>query len=167
MTVKRREEDHDEIENWISIDMGRLDKEWCEHSMRFFKLSLRLAKAREMHVEAKVLMDLCYAKTADRIRNDPDSKKTENAIKETVQRSKEYQAAQEGVSSARENMDFYEAAVNAMEHRKRALENIVILRGQSYFADPKDRSGGEADKHFNREAAREKVKLKLKRRHRD
>lgn len=169
MSVKRITKDEEaEVISMLEIDIHNLAEEWATHSNKYFKLGLKLAKAREIHFETKALQDLCFAKVADDCRTNPKAygleKVTEGAIQQAVIQDDGYQVAIEGTNAAKYNMDFYTFAVEAFEHRKKGLENIVTLRGQTYFADPVDKSGGQADKNFNRHAAMEKTKVKLKRR---
>lgn len=153
------------IQSYIEIDMHDLARGWAEHSGRYFKLSLRLATARNDCSEAKINQDLCQAQMMDKIGSNPTkyslTKTTDAAIKAAVVASKEYQAATERVNETKFAQDILQGGLDAMDHRKRALENIVTLRGQAYFADPVDNSGGEAERHLNREAALIKNKVKL------
>src|SRR6185369_66865 len=68
-------------------------------------------------------------------------KVTIDAVEAVITEEETYQQAKQDLIASEYKVDMLEAAVKALDHRKKALENLVYLHGQSYFAEPRDRSG--------------------------
>lgn len=131
----------------FEIDPYRLDEEWVEQPRLYHMYAVELAEARKDLEEAKRMRDVAKAEADKLVRNEPErfglSKVTENAIKETIPTVPEVQQAEKEVIEARYAMDIAEAAVGAMDHRKRALEGLVSLHLADYFSKPKVPKGAE------------------------
>src|SRR5690606_19360446 len=82
------------------------------------------------------------------IRSDPESfqleKVTEKAVEATVPLHPKVAKARQSLIEAKHGADVLQAAVNALEHRKRALESLVQLYGMEYYSEPRA-SGEDAD----------------------
>lgn len=122
-----------------------LDEEWVNQPKMVFDYIVQLEAAREKMDEAKTEMELVYAECDKSIRANPNKydlpdKLTETLIKNTIMMQSEYQKAREDLSSIKHKVGVLGAAVTAMEHRKKALENLVILHSQNYFSTPKAHS---------------------------
>ncbi len=138
----------DENDSILAIDKDRLDVEWLNQPLNFYKFSKRLAKKRALADEAKGNLDLVEAEVDKDIRANPrkygfgkDDRVTESAISAAKKESEEYQAALKQLNEAKYEVDLAFAMVTAMSHKKDALENLVRLHGQDYFASPR----GEGD----------------------
>jgi hypothetical protein len=155
----------EEVESVIEIDMGRLDEEWVRQPALFLKYAAQLADARQEHAEAKADIDVVRADVSKVIRGDPDrygvTKVTEASIDAAVTTHKQVEDAVAKAGKAKHRMDLLQAAVDALEHRKKALENLVFLHGQEYFSEPRTPKGkgGESMKERQKEAARRKVRF--------
>jgi len=152
------------------VDELRLDVEWRRQAELCRKYGRKLARKRLRVDEAETALDVCEAELALKIRSDPGKfdipgRVTNDAIKETVRIQPEYQAARQAVNQAKYDAEIYRSAVNSMEHKKAALENLVKLHGREYYADPhlpteatpevirdiKDRSRAEGARRKHRE----------------
>lgn len=113
----------------LSIDPMALDLEWLEQSNLYFKYAEALAQAKKERRQAdgRLLLE----KTAIRNRLE---KVTEAAVNEAAANTKEYEEFKE----AQYREDLLEGAVTAMQHRKTALQNMVMLAQMNYFATPKE-----------------------------
>ena len=126
----------------LAIDVDRLDEEWVEQPTLFFRYAAKAADAKLMLNEAEAELDVVDAELASLIRekferfgfNKPPAVET---VKATVLLQDEHQEAQKVVNKARHDLDVFQAAVSALDHRKRALENLVFLHGQNYFSSPR------------------------------
>jgi len=74
---------------------------------------------------------------------------------------KSYKVAAKEVLRLRHAADVLQAAVTALDHRKKALENLVYLHGQNYFSEPHARDGD------SRETVNAATKRAARNRHRD
>lgn len=123
---------------FAEIDPNRLDEEWVDQPNRYHKYAKKLAVARKRLADAKAALDVAKAVSEKRIRNNPPkygvTKATDAAVKSAVVLHPKYTRALAEVNQAKYEEDIYEAAVKALEHRKSALQDLVYLWGQSYFA---------------------------------
>ena len=124
----------------MHIDETALDLELLEQPTLMAKYSQMLAEARRDRDLAKEAMDLKRAEIDLDIRADPEKyaleKITENAISNCILMEDDYIAAQKEYHDANYEVNVLTGVVSAVEHRKSALENMVKLYGQNYFAGP-------------------------------
>lgn len=147
---------HDEFD-FFDLDDCRLDKEWKRQPKLFFEHAKRLADAKANHAAAKADLDLTRAEQDELIRDNPGKygidKIRESAVANKVEVRPEVEAAVKTMNKAKHRMDVLQAAVDALEHRKRALENLVTLFCASYFSEPRSPKGvdREAAESFKRQ----------------
>jgi len=128
--------------DFFDIDINNLDKEWINQPKIFFKYASELADVRRRLEEAKAELDVVKASLDKAIRENPASfglpeKITETLISNTIIQQSEYQEALKIYRIRKHKVDILQAAVTALDHRKSALERLVSLHGQNYFAAPK------------------------------
>ncbi len=132
-------------EEFIHIDETRLDEEWVNQPGLRFKYGRKLADARERMDEAKADLDITKAELDRDIRSDPEEygveRISEAAIANAVQLQEEFHKANAVFRIRRHDVAIYEAAVFAIDHRKRALEKLVELFMADYFATPRSPKG--------------------------
>jgi hypothetical protein len=125
----------------FDIDLTMLDKEWIEHPKIFFRFSIELVNARREMEETKSDLDLVKARLDRIIRKDPDTYKiekiTEAAVAYTILTRPKYKKALKAFNKAKYKVDVIQCIVTALDHRRRGLERLVSLHGQSYFAEPR------------------------------
>lgn len=126
----------------VDIDPDSLDVEWLNHPRLMMRYCRKSAEAhREMDL-AKECLDLARATLNQAIRTDPKAygitaeKVTEASINAAILMHADYQAASTVFINSKFENDVAAAAVRAFDHRKSALENLVRLHGQAYFAGP-------------------------------
>jgi hypothetical protein len=128
-------------EREIEIDESSLDIEWLNQPMLFMKYSQHSAQMRRKVDEAKQNLDVVKAEVDRDIRENPDkydiSKITEGSVSSAILVSANYKKAFKEYLDAKYEADMAQAAVIAFDQRKTALENMVRLHGQQYFAGPK------------------------------
>lgn len=129
-----------EYEKDVTIDENALDIEWLEQAKLTLKYSAIKAKASFAVDEAKANIDMVKAELDKEIRNNPDDfeipKVTESAIQAAIAVHPDFKEAQKEYHDAQYEYNMAWGAVNAIQDKKAALENLVRLHGQNYFAGP-------------------------------
>ena len=124
----------------IEIDGEALDQEWMGQAALMLKYAQHSARMRKLLEEAKQSLDIAKAEADQKIRSNPDKygieKITETVVANTILNEKYYKQAYTEFLDTKFESDMAQGAVNAFEHRKSALENLVRLYGQQYFAGP-------------------------------
>lgn len=155
-----------DFENDIIIDESSLDLEWLEQPSLMLKYSKIAAKSRMTMDLAKEQLEIVKAELDKEIRKDPEnfeiSKITENVITNTITLQDEYQEAYQNYLNSKYEYDMALNATRAIEQRKDALENLVKLYGQKYFAGPKVPQNITEKRNKTKET-NEKVSSKMKR----
>jgi len=132
----------DNIIEKLSIDQDALDVEWLDQPKVFFEISAELADSKKKLERIKLAVDVTVAELAKNIRENPEqfgiSKVTESAIKEAIATSPEQNQAMKRIIAQKHEVEILQAGVSSFDQRKRALENLVTLHGQQYFASPKE-----------------------------
>jgi len=130
-----------DYEKDISIDEEALDIEWLEQPRLMMQYSKHLAQARMELDELKQALEITKAEIDRKIRATPEKYKlekiTDKSIESITITSSEYKQAFQEYLDAKYEADMAMSAVRAFEQRKEALENLVRLHGQQYFAGPK------------------------------
>jgi hypothetical protein len=128
-------------EDDIRIDETALDVEWLEQPSLMMKYARIAAEARMEYDKTKEALELVKAELDREIRTDPGSfgieKITETVVMNTILKQEAYQKTSEILIQAKYDLDIAFGAVKAFDARKDALENLVRLNGQQYFAGPK------------------------------
>lgn len=120
------------------IDPNKLDEEWIHHPKMYHKWAKKSANAKKAVADAKALLDVTEAECAKFIRKNPTkygvTKATDSAVKSAIVLHPAYRKAIAAYNEAKHEQDVIDAAVKALDHRKAALQDLVFLWGQSYFA---------------------------------
>lgn len=128
-------------EDDIRIDESQLEMEWLEQPTLMFKYAKLVADFRRKFDLAKEELDLVKADLDKEVRTNPDKfgieKITETVVSNTIIALKKYRDTNEKLLNAKYDLDVAQAAVVSISQRKDALENLVRLHGQQYFAGPK------------------------------
>lgn len=148
----------------LYINEGDLDLEWLEQPSLFMKYARHLAEMRRNLDEEKQRLDIVRADLDKQIREHPEKfkieKVTEGAIQSAILTEGSYNIAYKKYLDVKYEADMAQAAVQAFNQRKEALENLVKLNGQNYFASPsvpRDLTQ-EAQKRRKQEDTNKKVK---------
>ena len=125
----------------ITIDPDALDVEWLSQPRLMLRYAQHLAKVRQRLDEAKQALDIAKAEADKDIRTNPGDydieKITEAVVANAILTEKRYKRAYTEYLETKYEVDMAQGAVNAFEHRKAALENLVKLYGMQWFAGPK------------------------------
>jgi hypothetical protein len=126
-------------ESDIQIDETALDVEWIEHPGKMLTYTTGAAEAHRDMDLAKAKLDFVKAKLDRDIRESASGtsqRLTEFGIQSMILLEPEYDEANREFIEAKFQYEVASGVVKSFEHRKSALENLVRLHGQSYFAGP-------------------------------
>ena len=131
--------------SFFDLDDKRLDEEWNSQPQLYYNWGVKLADAKAAVERAKASRDLVYAELNKDIRSDPVKydlpKTTESLVESIILIQDKYKLAHEKYIAAKHKMDVLTVTVEALDHRKKALENLVHLFGMNYFSEPKGPRG--------------------------
>lgn len=124
----------------IRIDESALDIEWLRQASLTFQYGTHQAKMKRIVDRKKEELDLVKAELDKKIRSKPEhykiDKVTEAVVQATIIQQEDYQEINTELIDARYELEIASAALRALEQKKSALENLVRLNGQNYFAGP-------------------------------
>lgn len=142
--------------NLFDIDITRLEDEWISFPKTYYIHAKRLSDARAIVQEAEAQLEIAKTTRKEiegtlklKIQQKPEKygitgKTTVQGIEAAMQTQKKYQKyqqlymlAQDGLNNAWHEVNERQAILNSLDVKKKALENLVKLHGQSYFATPK------------------------------
>ncbi len=127
-------------ESDMYIDENELEVELLEQPSLMARYSRLLAEAKRDRDLAKENLDLVKAEINMDIRDNPENYKlekvTESAIAACVLMEDDFKNAQKQLHEAEFEVNVLQGVLNAIDHRKSALENLVRLYGLNYFAGP-------------------------------
>lgn len=125
----------------LAIDETALDLEWLGQSMLMIKYVEASASARREVDRMKERLSVKRAELAKNIRKNPGDwgieKVTNDSVNECIITEKSYKDVQDDLIDAQYEYQMASGAVQAVEQRKQALENMSKLLGLQYFAGPK------------------------------
>ena len=131
-------------QDWDLFELNEhnLDQEWMRQAKLYHHYALKLEEARADYDRAKAQRDVVVAELDKEVRLDPSqfglpAKVTEKMVENTVLLQKRHRLATEEVIKARHGLGVLQAMVEALDHRKHALQNLVQLEARDYFAQPR------------------------------
>lgn len=140
-------------EGVFDVDEANLVKAWGEQPRLYHQHAIKLAEAKRDHERAKADLDVVEAELYQEARADPgsfglptDKAATETAVKNAIALQKRSKRAVNAVLEAKHAVDVHAAMVDALDHRKKLLENLVHLASMDWFSSP--RAKGDAGKVF-------------------
>jgi hypothetical protein len=123
------------------IDTDDLVNEWKRQAGLMFEWGFRLAQATNEVDEKKLDLSRVDGELDRAIRSDPAAygltKATETTVPAAVAEQVEHEDAVRAVNDARYRQNAYKAAVDALEHRKRALTCLTDLTRAEWYSDPR------------------------------
>jgi len=130
-----------DYEKNIHIDEDALDLEWLDQPKHFIEIAKKAAEAQYDLDQSKAAFDVICSELEMDIRSNPANYKiekvTEAAISAALKQTQKHKDALQELNEAKRDAAILQGAVRAFDQRKSALENMVRLHGQSYFAGPK------------------------------
>jgi hypothetical protein len=151
-------------ENDLNINELSLDKEWLKQANLCYNYNKELAIAKHTLDVADAKYDKNRADTARDIRKNPEkyemAKVTEDAIKEVLGTIPELQNDLNSIIEAKLSVGLIQASVNAIDHKKRALECLVQLHGMGYFATPRTTCTKEVENDIMKHQTAQRMAIK-------
>jgi hypothetical protein len=151
------------------IDESALDIELLDQPSLMAKYSRLLAEAKRDRDIAKEALDLKKAEINLDVRDHPQNysleKVTVDSVEACILQQDDYKEALKELNDANYEVNVLQGVVSAIDHRKSALENLVRLYGQNYFAGPaiphdisklREELGDEADHRIGKTLKRTK-----------
>lgn len=125
----------------VAIDESRLDQEWLEQPELITKYGDLESQARYDHSYAKAQFELVQADLMIRVRSNPSKFNLPNSppmalVEAAVTRHPKYQDAQIEMLRLKKVLDECSVLMSALEHRKKALENLVDLHKTGFYSEP-------------------------------
>lgn len=130
-----------DYEKDVQINESALDLEWLNQPSLTFEYARNAALAEDRRDRAKEALELCKAEIDEDVRKNPSKYKlekvTDKAIESITMQDKEYKQKNDAYLTAKFELNVANGAMKAIgDMRKAALENLVKLIGQQYFAGP-------------------------------
>lgn len=154
-TQKEKESENEvDFEKDISINKYKLDEECLSHSSLYFRYSSMQADAKTRVSKAKDNLELVEAERNLAIRktlSESGTKVTEAMITSALIVDKEVIEAKNQVREAEDVFMKLSVAVQAFEHRKSELDNLVKLYCSGYYSVPN--SGSNVKKDINEQTS--------------
>lgn len=147
------------------IDPEALDVECCHQVDLTMKWSELAVDARSLVERRKFELDTRQAEIELKIRTKPDryglpEKPTEGAIRAALQVDGDFQEASEKLLDAKKDSMWLDRAVDAMDMKKRMLEELIKLHGLQYFAGPSAPRDLASEWNARKEAREKRVQSK-------
>lgn len=133
----------EDIGRSVLVDQHRLDEEWLAQPRIMRQASRRLADLKRDVAYAKANISVVEADVSLRVRQYPEryglsaeKRPSEDTVKATVSLDSGVRKAHKEHADATHLYDLAKADVDAIVHRKAALEDLVVLWCRDYFSDP-------------------------------
>jgi hypothetical protein len=124
----------------VTIDPDALDVEWLGQPRLIFKYSKKSAEVQQELSNAKEALELTKATLDKKIRTNPEKygieKITETVVANTIISQDDFKEANQVYQEAQFEVNILRGVMDALNNKKSALENLVKLHGQNYFAGP-------------------------------
>jgi len=136
------------FEEDIKINRFKLDEDCEIQPVLYNYWSDKLTEAKGNRDKLKNEVSLTYAQTEIETRkNPPGGKVTEGLIRAAVDTNPKIVELEEKLRVSQKEVYTYEAAVEALGHRKSMLDNLVKLYGSNYFSKPEGRKDSNSDNY--------------------
>lgn len=124
----------------FQIDPYNLEEEWTKQSTLYKQYADEYADARRELAEAQSALEVAKAKCKLAIRQNPGDfglkKATNDSVEEAAALSESIQEAEQEVCDARHRVDVLGGAKEALDHKKKALGDLVSLYLSDYYSGP-------------------------------
>jgi hypothetical protein len=127
--------------NILEIDKFNLDVEWARQPQLYYEYAEKLAQARSNLERERNRKEVRLAELERLIRENPqihgiEGKPTEASIQAAIKVHKTYTNVNKKVAEAQYEVNICFAMVEALDHKKRGLEQMVSLDARNYYAKP-------------------------------
>lgn len=148
-------------EKEIVIDENRLELEWKKQSQNYLTISKEAAHADTEAKRSKENLEVVKAELYLSIRKQMEEegeKVTEAILDSKIKRHESYKDAMSQYLNDNHAAQILKSAVQAFDHKKSALENLVKLKLAGYYSEPKDSKMQDAVEQEARKSQKDKLK---------
>jgi hypothetical protein len=131
-----------EYKSDVEIDRDSLEGEWEKQAGLYMHYALKHADAIQERDSVQENIGTCEADLDQQIRQEvleKGEKTTEKAIANRIKVNKEMVALNEKLIKANHKINVIQSVVRSLEHKKKALENLVNLWVSGYNATPREK----------------------------
>ena len=136
--------------DFFNLNKHKLDDEWISQPKLYFKHASLLADAKREAAQLKAELEVVEGELKMDIANHPADygieKPTVDAIKACVPTCKRHKNAVQALIDANHKIETLGAVVSALDHRKRALSDLVQLQLSNYWSEPRLPNGEERER---------------------
>lgn len=147
MASKSKENENLLDPNNFVIDEHNLEKEWVKQPQLIYQLSNEIATIQYKIDSLKLKMVIHESELSVDIRANPEKygldKVTEKAIENIITNDEKRKKMEATLIEYQLNLSMLKGAYTALEHKKKALENLVHLLTIDYFAQPTVKTDNE------------------------
>ena len=126
--------------NDVSIDESALDVEWLRQPTLVRLYNQEVAERKRQLARLSEELGVLKAELTRKININPEkyglAKATVDTVNSTIVIQEEYQDLRNQIIESEYELEMAIGGSRAMDHKKTALENLVKLFGQNYFAGP-------------------------------
>ncbi len=151
----------------LKIDVDSLDVEWADHAELSLQYGKHYANCMKELEEAEEEIKITRSELIKEANEDPegclgdDIKPTAPNVEAYYRNHRRHKKAKTRIIEAQYEARMADAAKNEFSFsRKAALENLVILHGQQYFAGPK--IPRDLSKEYNKKQVQKEADAKIK-----
>ena len=133
------------MDDIFELQLDSLDRHWIEQPKLVHQCGLKLADTKNTMERHRAKLSVIRAEADQEARVDAINTKvkiTEKIISSVVDTNDNVIKMERQLADDKHTADILSAKMVALEHRKRALEGLVSLHGQDYFAVPQTNSAG-------------------------
>lgn len=148
----------------LEIDPLALDREWLGQPQQVYNWSKKAADAQLKFDQSKTELAIKRAELDREVRDNPEvygiNKLTETIVDMSITANPEYRTRLKAVDQAKYDLNVVNAAVEALQQRKRALQMLVELWVRQYYAD-QPTGGTEETYEFEKNAVRSRGRRRM------
>lgn len=144
------------VKDDVRLDINNLDKEWERQSELMEEYSSALSNLNREYSDMKLVLDGIIAEKKIRYRTDGEifykektTKVTEGALSDAIDCDIDITNQKKLLVEKQYQIDMIKGIVEALRHKKSALEREVDLYIAGYFSTPKDQRTMMKDKQRN------------------
>lgn len=139
-----------DFQSFVHIDEGALDVEWRNQPARYLEVAEAQSDAAAEVSRLVDRLESAESELGGMIRANPEmygiTKLTDPAVKEAVSSSERVKRLKDEIIEAKRTQSRLSGLLAAMDHRRRALENLVELWARNYHSEPRPISAEAREK---------------------
>lgn len=157
-----------EMYDCLKIDEFNLDEKWRTYPAKYMSLCDALNDQRLQVEELRHKFDLLKSGKSLDVKDDPTKygfkRATEATVDAIVEQQPDIMRMKEEIRLATYVMKKYQSLVDAMDSKKKALENLVHLASMQYYSEPTAKAGTSplVGKKIREKSVNERIREEMK-----